>query len=129
MTIAGAINSDFLTTSDKNLSETGAKILKFAGLSRGWHFGEGAPVQNSLVKKAIELDAIAQDAGFTNTDAFPGSNGEIRYCIYDGDNYYEFTLENDASVTTVIETEGAEMECSFPFEEAKNILKKISIWN
>jgi hypothetical protein len=129
MNIVDAINSDFLTTSDKNLSETGSKILSFGRLSKGWHFGQGSPPNGDLIKQAIELDDLSQDLGFTNTDAFPGPNGELRFCVYEDENYYEFTLEIDGSVTAVMETVGVEMEASFSFEEARNFLKRISIWN
>src|SRR5436190_1185098 len=108
MNIATALNTDFLVTSDKDLSKTGAKILSFEQLRGGWHFGEGFPPNGNLIKKAIELDGLAQDLGFTKTDAFPGPNGEVRYCVYDGDSYYEFTLEIDGSVTAVLESEAGE---------------------
>src|SRR6266496_1618338 len=123
------IGSFFLTASDKELSETGHKIRSFERLQRGWHFGEGLPPSETLIKKAIELDGLAQGLGFLNTDAFPGPNGEVRYCVYDDPNYYEFTLEIDGSVTTVIEKDGSEMECVSSFAEARETLKKSSIWN
>jgi hypothetical protein len=129
ITATSLVGSVFLTASDKDLSETGEKIRSFGRLERGWHFGEGSPPRETLIKKAIELDGLAQGLGFTDTDAFPGPNGELRYCVYDGPNYYEFTLEIDGSVTTVIENDGTEMERVSSFEEARQILKKFSIWN
>ena len=69
------------------------------------------------------------DLGFTRTDAFPGPEGEVRYCVYRDDRYYEFTLELDGSVTTVVETDGVENETVSSFEEAKKVLKEAIIWN
>ncbi len=123
------VGSGFLTASDKDLSDTGKKIQSFSRLRQGWHFGEGSAPSETLIKKAIELDGLAQSLGFTDTDAFPGPNGEVRYCVYDGPNYYEFTLEIDGSVTTVIESDATELESVASFEEARDILKRFSLWN
>lgn len=129
LTAASWVGYVFLTASDKDLSETGEKILSFGELEKGWHFGEGSSPSDSSIKKALELDGLAQELGFTNTDAFPGPNGELRYCVYEGANYYEFTFEIDGSVTAVIENDENEIECASSLEKARSILKQFSIWN
>jgi hypothetical protein len=129
LTAASWVSSAFLTASDNDPSETGEKIRSFSRLKKEWHFGEGSPPKENLLKKAIELDGLAQTLGFTHTDAFPGPKGEVRYCVYDGPNYYEFTLESDGSVTTLIENDGTESEIVSSFEEARDVLKRFSIWN
>ena len=129
ITASSLIGSVFLSASDKDVSETGKKIQSFAELEKGWHFGEGLPPTDTSIKKALELDGLAQESGFTNTDAFPGPNGELRYCVYDGADYYEFTFEDDGSLTMVIEKDETEVECVCSLNEARNILKQLSIWN
>lgn len=122
-----SLENHYLTAAD--LSETGRKIKSFERLEKGWHFGEGVPPERALIDKATELENLAQDLGFARTDAFPGPNGEVRYCLYNDESYYEFTLEIDGAVTTVIENQGVESETVSTFEEARNVLKKLSVWN
>ena len=129
ITATSWVGSGFLTASDKDLSDTGKKIQSFSRLRQGWHFGEGSAPSETLIKKAIELDGLAQSLGFTDTDAFPGPNGEVRYCVYKGANYCEFTFEIDGSVTMVIENDETEIERVSSLEEARSILKQFSIWN
>ncbi len=118
-----ALDSFVWTVRDQELSETAKKISRFAGIKNGWHFGDGIAPRGDLIKNAMELEDLAQRRGFEETDAFPGPNGELRYCVYPDDQYVEMTLEIDGSVTIVIEDEdGVEKEYKSTFEGARNVL-------
>ncbi|MEZ4733902.1 MAG: hypothetical protein R3E79_42970 [Caldilineaceae bacterium] len=41
--------------------------------------------------------------GFHETDAFPGLNGEVMVTVYQGSDYWEFTLEPTETITFVYE--------------------------
>ncbi len=68
-------------------------------MDEGWHFGEGIPISISIIKKAIEIDKEIFNYGFLKTEAFPGTNGEIMVTIHYFDDYFEFIIENDETVT------------------------------
>ena len=79
------------------------KILSFAQFQEGWSFGEGVAFAKSTVDKAVQLAKTAHTLGFHETDAFPGLNGEIMITVYQGNEYWEFTLEPTETITFVYE--------------------------
>lgn len=93
----------------KSLSATKEKILKFAHLDVGWHFGEGVAIsENSLGLGLAILDKLAL-IGFTETDAFPGVGGDVQITAYDLSDFYEFNIELDGTFTIVHERNGEEL--------------------
>jgi hypothetical protein len=76
----------------------------------GWHFGEGVPPSPEVIALAWRLYSHATALGFTETDAFLGTNGEVRLTVYSHSNYFEFTVELDRSITFVKEENGREAE-------------------
>lgn len=109
------------------------KILDFKDLPEGWHYGEGFPITEKVIKKAITIDKEAFNNCFFETDAFPGINGEIMVTIYYRDYCLEFTIENNGSVTYIREHNDKEVsyEENITFSEALNRIKtfKEEIWN
>jgi len=91
-------------------SPTESKIRGFAELTHGWHYGEGVAFDDSILADAISLSREATRLAFFETDAFPGLSGEARFTIYLDDDYLEFTVEPDRSVTFCHET-GGEQVC------------------
>lgn len=93
----------------KNLSATKEKILRFANVETGWHYGEGVAIsENSLGLGLAILDKLIL-MGFTETDAFPGVRGDIQITAYDLPDFYEFNIELDGTFTIVHERNGEEL--------------------
>lgn len=108
------------------------KIRGFADLEPGWNFGEGLPLDNSVLEDAISLNAFAVDQGFVDTDAFPGPNGEVLLAIYHRRHYLEFIIEPDRSITFSREESGTELlyQEDLTLEEAKTLISEFSeeVW-
>ncbi len=86
-----------------NSNETHGKIEGFKTLSAGWHFGTGVVPQESVIQRASFINSVLLDEGFSETDAFPGIEGEIQVTGYRGDMYIEVTIQKDDSATFVLE--------------------------
>lgn len=91
------------------IEATRSKMLSFAELPAGWHYGDGRPVSQETLDAALAILQQATNLGFSATDAFPGIEGEVRVTIYDQAYYYEFTVELNSSVTIVFEHNGEEI--------------------
>ena len=85
-----------------------SKIVSFANLANGWHFGAGRAPSPTMISKALGWHAKLRSLGFTLTDAFPGANGEIMVTAYEGNHYVEILLETDAAVSFVYERDDVE---------------------
>jgi hypothetical protein len=117
------------------------KLLNFRTLQKGWHYGEGGPISETVVQFAEMLYRYCVSIGFTNMNAFPGADGEILLTIYAKeyrrgriDNHYiELLLEDDKHVTMVHERNKTQELVLERIEdrEIKTQLKKIrdEIWN
>ncbi len=57
---------------------TDDKILNFADVSMGWHFGEGTSISAAAIRDASKLHETFLLNGLYETDAFPGLAGEIQ---------------------------------------------------
>lgn len=90
------------------LSDTEQKIQNFKNLNQGWHFGEGIAPSSETIDIALGLVKEAHITG-CDVDAFPGINGEVQVTLYYDDEYLEFTVENDNSITFVHEKNGIEV--------------------
>ncbi len=88
-------------------SQTIKKIHSFRELSEGWSYGEGIKLNENIIKKAVKLAEAAHRSGLSETDAFPGLNGEIMMTVYHKSDYWEFTIEPDERVTFVYERDDA----------------------
>lgn len=108
-------------------NSTTAKIRSFKTFQEGWSFGEGVKFSDNILNKAVKINETALKSGFQETDAFPGLNGEIMVALYLEQDYWEFTLEPDESLTfvyeqgeeTIIYEEGRSFE--FAIAKIKNI--------
>lgn len=74
------------------------KIQGFKKLPAGWHFGEGIAAHPVAVGHAIALAREAAKLGYTNIDAFPGSDGEVMVCAHFGRHRLDLTCETDGTV-------------------------------
>ncbi len=104
------------------------KIQRFAHLEAGWSFGEGMAFTQSTLNKATQLAKTAHTLGFDETDAFPGLNGEIMVTVYQGNEYWEFTLQPTETITFVYERDDQVVvyEEGLPFEFAVSLLTNLA---
>ncbi|MEZ4866284.1 MAG: hypothetical protein R3C14_33515 [Caldilineaceae bacterium] len=110
------------------MQTTFEKIQSFAQLQPGWGFGEGIAFAQSTLNKAIQLAKTAHTLGFHETDAFPGLNGEIMVTVYQGKEYWEFTLQPTETIIFVYERddETVTYEEGLPFEFAVSLLTNLA---
>ena len=59
------------------------KIKSFGDLLPGWDYGEGGPVPDKTVQRALAWHLILSLIGFIPTDASPGTEGEISIAVGD----------------------------------------------
>jgi hypothetical protein len=107
------------------------KILSFARLPFGWHYGEGRPIDKKVIQRALAI--LWRLYRLADSDAFPGSDGEIMVTGYEGDHYIEAIVENDGSVSLTYEFKDSEIFAQerMSAEEADAKLMEIAgqIWN
>jgi hypothetical protein len=110
------------------MNPTIEKIQSFATYQSGWSFGEGVQFSENTVSKGIQLAKIAHTLGFYETDAFPGLSGEVMLTVYQGNEYWEFILHPDETLTFVYEKdeETKVYEEKLPFEFAVSLLTNIA---
>lgn len=114
-------------------NNTDEKILDFADVTPGWHFGEGATISAAAIRDATKLHEAFLLNGFYETDAFPGLAGEIRVTAYHENQYFEFTREMNGGWSYICEIDGAveeELE-NLSLEQVQGIIKTASnnLWN
>ena len=85
------------------MNKTMKKILKFKEYSEGWNYGRGKTFSDDAIESALAIEILLRRVGIPETDAFPGSDGDIMVTGYDGSLYWEFTLEWDNTVTFITE--------------------------
>ena len=90
---------------------TRRKIESFRELEAGWCYGEGVAFDEKMLEVALKFNRFAAAQGFAETDAFPGTEGEIMYTVYLGEHYLEFTINPpDGSVDYLREWGDEEVE-------------------
>jgi len=117
---------------DEGSHDTRRKLASFRELKQGWHYGEGVPFSQCVIKSATTINQEALQLGFTETDAFPGIGGEIRVTVYHNIHYLEFTVETDGQITFVYEKDQEEIyyEEKLSLQESKRRLKEFyDQWN
>ncbi len=114
-------------------NNTDEKILNFADIVSGWHFGEGISISAGAIRDASKLHNAFLVHGFYETDAFPGLAGEIRVTACHGNQYFEFTREPDGEWSYIYELDGTvqkELD-NLTMEQVEEIVRNASndIWN
>jgi hypothetical protein len=110
------------------MQTTFEKIQSFTHLEPGWSYGEGVAFAQHTLTKATQLAKTAYTLGFQETDAFPGLNGEVMVTVYQGNEYWEFTLQPTETITFVYERdkETVSYEEGLPFEFAVSLLTNLA---
>jgi hypothetical protein len=86
--------------------EAEQKISSFAALPQGWDYGKGGPIPQETLDAAFEWSRYLRARGFWDTDAFPGSDGEIAVAAELGDHYLEIIVEPDGNVSIAYDRKG-----------------------
>lgn len=86
------------------------KIQDFLTLRQGWCYGDGLSFSRAIADIATQIATRLLSYGFSEMDAFPGLNGEIRVTCYSSEKYLEFTVETVDSITFLFEDGDAEKE-------------------
>jgi hypothetical protein len=74
------------------------KITEFAQLPEGWDYGQGGPVSQDAVSKALAWEGFFSLRGW-RTNAGPGTDGEIAVSGSLGDSRIEVIVEPDSTLT------------------------------
>ncbi len=77
------------------------KIEKFSNLPTGWHYGKGYAANSTTVVRAKDIFNQYMQLGFSDTDAFPGKEGEIMVTGYKDKFYVECIVENNGTYSVV----------------------------
>lgn len=86
------------------------KLSGFADLEKGWHFGEGVPLKTEIIASANAILEKLSSVGIDRVNAFPGIAGEARVTAYLDDDYHEFTVETNGTISYVYEQRDEEIE-------------------
>jgi hypothetical protein len=107
------------------------KIRSFSNLRAGWHYGQGGPILEDRINKAIKIHALLKYIGFLETDAFPGVDGEILLTCYFGNHYIEILVDTAGEISIYHEKDSDVVEELKHVREAELVLSKMvgDIWN
>ena len=78
---------------DNSQSETESKIRSFASLPVGWDFGDGGPISDAVIEKAIDVLAACLPHDM-ESNAFPGYDG-ILLSFYGGSEHHDHCIDLD----------------------------------
>lgn len=86
------------------------KLDIFSNLPDGWNYGEGCAPPVSRIQEAKNFLKFLNGFWFSETDVFPGTDGEIVIRAYNNDNMLEFLFEIDNTINCLLEQNGKETE-------------------
>lgn len=84
-------------------TKTLRKIDSFRSLPEGWHYGEGGPIDPDTADRATDIYWCLLLNNFSQTDAFPGANGEIQIVAYSDDHFISIMIEPTGEYSLVHE--------------------------
>jgi hypothetical protein len=104
------------------------KLSEFRLLKKGWHFGEGEPLSEENIALCEALLHTSKSNRLVIYDVFPGINGEVRFTIYEGNEYLEFTIEDNGQIVYLRETNDIESDYqeNLTVDDAKQIIRSFS---
>ena len=88
---------------------TAQKIDSFRHFPKGWHYGEGEPALEIAARIAEHILWEFAKGGASDTEAFPGTSGEVMVTAYIGSHYLEAIAESDGSVSLAYELDDVEL--------------------
>lgn len=124
MNVCVSGTKSFLFTPNNKTIE---KLRGFQNLPIGWNYGEGQPIEQQTIDMAVRVARLSYKLGYTSSDAFPGSMGEILIALYIGDHCVEVTLDADHVITVIHESteqDDREYACD-DFDSVREVLRAI----
>jgi hypothetical protein len=94
--------------SKPNCGTTELKIMSFAELPQGWHYGDGSAIQATVIRRALRVCADMIISRFSKTDAFPRVAGDVRVTAYAGSHYLQVDVHTNGSYSVAHEVAGDE---------------------
>jgi hypothetical protein len=86
-----------------------ARILSFASLPHGWHYGSGSPAKISTVVNALMVRTMLVQLGAKQVEAFPIKDGGILVSGINLPDVVDVTCHVSGSLTVSIERGGEEV--------------------
>jgi hypothetical protein len=71
-------------------------MTSYGNLPTGWHFGEGVPAPPQVIDKALEIYNLCDK--YYCYLAFPGIDGGIVLSLQNGQDFYDFEINNDLTI-------------------------------
>ncbi len=87
------------------LADTDKKIVGLHKLKQGWRYGSGDAIALNVLGIARYLNRIAEGAGFTASDAFPGKEGDLTLALYYEGKDFSFRIFPSEKIDFWSETE------------------------
>ena len=88
----------FSSVTQSEPSRTDKKIEALSKLPAGWHYGSGESISAHVIDAVKRLHAVANHFGITETDVFPGSDGDVMLVVYRGDDDFSLRVCKDGRV-------------------------------
>lgn len=115
-------------------NRTKEKIDSFARLPKGWHYGKGEPIGLETRLLASDLQGRLLRAGFMQTDAFPGEDGEIQLTAYHDQHLVSIMIEPPGVMTLSHQIDGVDLFEPVVTADRSQIERKLrsitgAIWN
>jgi hypothetical protein len=124
-------NSIGYPVAENTSSKTAEKIISFSLLPNGWDYGEGDPIPKDTVDTALAWERFFDLRGW-DTNAGPGTDGEIAISARLGSSRIEVVIEPDRTLTIAYDFEGARVSYAPRISAQKaqeRILEIIEPWN
>ncbi len=121
------IHNGFKSELNLNLQsklETERKIKSFAQKPVGWHYGQGRPPSAKRVGMALAYLSVLEALDLSQTDAFPGIDGEVMVRAYKEDACFSLSIEVNYMTTLSIDVPNKEdfEEENLPISRAITLL-------
>lgn len=88
-----------------------SKLFEFASMPHGWNYGQGVPASASQLDRGAHFLSYLKGIGLSETDVFPGTDGEILIRAYHGGHCLGFLFELDNTISLSHEINDESEDC------------------
>jgi hypothetical protein len=123
--------NDIIKDIEKLPSKTAENIISFSLLPDGWDYGEGGPIPQLTINNALAWERFFDLKGW-DTNAGPGTDGEIAVSAKLGSSRVEVVIEPKNTLTVAYDFKGTRVSYAprISTQEAhKRILEIVEPWN
>ncbi len=124
--------ADFVIFKVSGENSTDSKIRSYETYEANWNFGEGVRFNDQEIGRALRMRQLFQLLGYTATDAFPGSIGEIAITAYKDDYFLQVIVEPGGLASVMVKDGHRVMVREYHVTEAraKRLLREASraVW-